>query len=172
VDNRIANVDRLLVGILGHRNSGKSHTWNTLFGRTVRTGIDVRRLTLRPGECVEVFLVSGSAEERHLYVGDILAGQGCRIVLCSMQYVAEVRQTLGYFADNGFSPLVHWLNPGYSDRHAIPDELGLVDEMLNTQGCTLAIRDGRRNADRRVQEMRQFIHGWALYRDLIIGTDV
>src|ERR1017187_3287871 len=90
------NNERLMVGVLGNRNSGKSHTWNTLFGRTVRTGGEPRHLTLRPGECVEVFLVSGSPEERHLYVDQILSGQSSRIVLCSMQYVDGVQHTLDY----------------------------------------------------------------------------
>jgi hypothetical protein len=81
--------DRLLAGVLGHRNSGKSHTWNTLFGRTVRRGVYARTLELRPGESVEVFLVSGSFEEREEYAGDILKNQDCRIVLCSMQYILE-----------------------------------------------------------------------------------
>lgn len=29
---------RLFVGVLGHQNSGKTTTWNTLFGATVRAG--------------------------------------------------------------------------------------------------------------------------------------
>jgi len=77
--------DRLLVGVLGNRNSGKSHTWNTLFGRTVRRGQQPRCLELRSGKGVEVFVVSGSFEEREEYAGDILKNQDCRIVLCSMQ---------------------------------------------------------------------------------------
>lgn len=80
-------MDRLLVGILGNRNSGKSHTWNTLFGRTVRRGKSPRRLELRPGKCVETFLVSGSFEERGEYAGDILDNQSCQIVLCSLHAV-------------------------------------------------------------------------------------
>jgi len=36
--------ERLLVGVLGNRKAGKSHTWNTLFGRTVRRGIRPHRL--------------------------------------------------------------------------------------------------------------------------------
>jgi hypothetical protein len=87
-----------------------------------------------------------------------------------MQYTAEVRLTLDYFSGNGFSSFVHWLNPGYSDQRRIADELGLIDEMLNAHRSTVGIRDGRQNADYRVQEMREFIYGWALYRDLIIHT--
>ena len=45
----------LLVSVLGNRKSGKSHTWNTLFGKTVRTGGEVRKLYLSDTEYVEVF---------------------------------------------------------------------------------------------------------------------
>lgn len=78
--------DRLFVAVMGNRNSGKSMTWNTLFGATVRTGKHARNLALYGGECCEVFLISGSPEERGEYVGDILEDNDCRIVLCSVQY--------------------------------------------------------------------------------------
>jgi hypothetical protein len=67
--------DNLCVAVLGHRNSGKSLTWNTLFGRRVSTGRRMRRLFLTPTQYVEVFLVSGSSEERHLYVEEKQRGQ-------------------------------------------------------------------------------------------------
>jgi ribosome biogenesis GTPase A len=44
--------DRLFVGVLGNRNSGKSTTWNTLFGATVRTGQYPRILTLYGGNAL------------------------------------------------------------------------------------------------------------------------
>ena len=76
---------RLVVGVLGNRNSGKSHTWNTLFGRTVRSGNHHLRLRNgRNGECVEVFLVSSSFEERRENASDTLDNQDCRIVLESI----------------------------------------------------------------------------------------
>ena len=162
------NNDRLLVAVLGNRNSGKSHTWNTLFGRTVRTGAQARALTLRPGECVEVFVVSGSPEERHEYVRDILDGQNCRIVLCSLQYRDGVQESLDYFIGNGFAIHIQWLNPGFSDQRAIPDNLALSDRILDTRRSTVSVRDGRRDADARVQELRQVIYGWALYRGLVV----
>jgi len=74
--------DRLFVAVLGHRRSGKSRTWNELFGRRVNTRAQSRMLELRPGECVEVFLISGSNEERGEYAGDVLDDQTARIVLC------------------------------------------------------------------------------------------
>jgi hypothetical protein len=160
--------DRLLIGVLGNRNSGKSHTWNTLFGHTVKRGRQPHRLELRPGDCVEVFLVSGSFEEREEYAGDILKNQNCRIVLCSMQYTEDVQQTLNYFIANGFFLFVQWLNPGYKDHRITAfDHLGLVNQILSVPSI-LSIRDGR-HARSRVQEIREFIYGWARYRDLIVS---
>lgn len=157
---------RLLIGILGNQNSGKSHTWNELFGRTVKTGTRSRQLELLPGECVQVFLVSGSFEERGKYAGDILGSQDCRIVLCSLQYTDGVRETLDYLIDQDFHLYIQWLNPGYSDADQIDDHLGIVSEVLQ-ETSTLTIRDGKVDAHDRVREMREFIYGWAKYRDLI-----
>ena len=108
-------IERLFVGVLGHQNSGKSTTWNTLLGATVRTGQYPRTLTLYGGECVEVFLISGSPEERQLYAGDILKNQDCRIVLCSIQYTEAARKTLDYVIEGEFNLFVQWLNPGRGD---------------------------------------------------------
>lgn len=157
---------RLLVGVLGNRNSGKSHTWNNLFGRVVQRGKHPRQLELQPGKCVEVFLVSGSFEERDEYAGEILEDQNCRIVLCSMQYIDDVHDTLDYFIENDFFLYMQWLNPGYSDPGENWDRLGLVNKILSVQSA-FALRDGRINASDRVQEMREFIYGWATYRNLI-----
>jgi Catalase len=71
-------------------------------------------LTLRPDECAEVFLVSGSFEERKEYAGDILANQDCRIVLCSPQYTTEVQRTFTYLIESNCFIFLQWLNPGYN----------------------------------------------------------
>ena len=158
--------DRLLVGVLGNRHSGKSRTWNTLFGRTVRRGKSPHHLELRPGECVEAFLVSGSFEERGEYAGNILKNQDCRIVLCSMQYIDGVHDTLEYLIKNGFLLYIQWLNPGYHDAGGTWDRMGLVNQILSVPSM-LSIRNGKVNESSRVQEIREFIYGWARYRDLI-----
>lgn len=158
---------RLLIGVLGNRDSGKSHTWNRLFGATVRTGRNTRHLQLRPGECVEVFLVSGSFEERGVYAGDVLESQDCRIVLCSLQYTEEVRATLRYLVNQDFQLYVQWLNPGYHDREQMCDRLEIVNSIL-LEASTISIRDGQADASGRVQEIREFVYGWAKYRDLIL----
>tara|TARA_R110000787_G_C13424854_1_gene445177 strand:- start:1547 stop:2041 length:495 start_codon:yes stop_codon:yes gene_type:complete len=152
--------DRLFVGVLGNRDSGKSTTWNTLFSSTVRTGKYPRQLILSNGKCVEVFLVSGSPEERGEYAGDILSNQTCRIVLCSIQYTETVRQTLDFVAQNGFDLFVQWLNPGYKDTGEGYDRLGLIPWLLG-QDATLAMRNAQVNPISRTEEIRQFVHGWA-----------
>lgn len=159
--------EKLVVSVLGNRNSGKSHTWNTLFGQTVKTGSYNRRLYLSSTEYIEVFLVSGSAEERDLYVGDIIGQQQPTIVLCSMQYLAEVSQTIEYFLQNGYSFYTHWLNPGYSDSGHQPDHLGLAAQLLY-RGAVVAIRDATTDASTRVQEFKDFLCGWAKSRNLLL----
>ncbi|MPZ33641.1 MAG: hypothetical protein GEV13_22070 [Rhodospirillales bacterium] len=161
--------DRLFVGVLGHRNSGKSETWNALFnlGHKVKTMSQSRMLELRPGECVEVFLISGSNEERNQYAGDVLKNQNARIVLCSMQYVQDVHDTIDYVLDEGFWMHVQWLNPGYKDAAAYPDNLGIGNRLLFND-ATLAVRDGQAKLNSRVRELREFIYGWAAFRRLIV----
>src|ERR1051326_8092129 len=70
--NMVWRMSKLAVIVLGNRRSGKSTTWNMLFGRTVRTGTDLRQLYLQLDLSLSIFLVSGSPEERRLYVGDII----------------------------------------------------------------------------------------------------
>ena len=158
--------DRLLVAVLGNRNSGKSTTWNRLFEATVKTGKYQRHLYLNRAQSVEVFLVSGSPEERELEVGDILTEPLPQIVLCSTQYREDVKETFDYFFAKGYEVFVQWLNPGHSDTGQCPDNLGLQDYLLK-KGATLQVRDGRVDPSPRVKEIRQFILGWATHRDLV-----
>ncbi len=158
-------MDRLLVAVMGNRNAGKSHTWNTLFGRTVRTGKEQRSLEVAKATHVDVFLASGSPEERNLYVGDIVATSKARIVLCSVQYIPESRKTFDYFIAEGFSLYVQWLNPGHGDRSQTPESLGLLNFLLHHQSV-VSIRDGTIGAEPRVREIRELIHGWASSRGL------
>ena len=43
-------MEKLLVAVLGNRNSGKTYTWNTMFGRTVKTGKNEHQLFLSEKE--------------------------------------------------------------------------------------------------------------------------
>jgi hypothetical protein len=158
-------MSKLAVIVLGQRRSGKSTTWNTLFGRTVRTGSEIRQLALTDELSIPVFLVSGSPQERHQYVGDIISDADPRVVLCSLQYTEEARESVRFFLDNGFQLYMQWLNPGYSDSQPEPDALGFLPFLLHA-GATVSIRDGRQAADSRVREIREFLIGWASNRRL------
>jgi hypothetical protein len=162
-------MEKLLVSVLGSRDSGKSHTWNTLFGSTVRTRKEERRLCLNDCEYVNVFLVSGSPEEREAYVGDLITAKEPRIVLCSTQYKESVKDTFNYFIENGYFVFVHWLSPGYSDLD-IPrfDNLGIVNWLISQQSL-IGIRSGKLKSNPRVEEMKEFIYGWAKARNLVIN---
>src|SRR5687768_8443282 len=110
--------ENLLVCALGHRDSGKSTTWETLFDRRVRTTKNrPRRLYLNDDESewVDVVLVNGSPEERKDTIEEILQGDSPRIVLSSMQYHPSVDETLSYFEARDYDGYVQWLNPGYRD---------------------------------------------------------
>jgi hypothetical protein len=123
-------------------------------------------LELRPNECVEVFLISGSFEERKEYAGDVLAGNKARIVLCSIQYSQQVSETIDYITEEGFDVFVQWINPGFHDNEAYFDRLGLSNQ-LAWKRATISMRNGKSPTALRVQEIREFIYGWAVYRGLV-----
>lgn len=158
--------DRLLIATLGNRNSGKSTTWNRLFDGTVRTGKYERSLYLNRAQSVDVFLISGSPEEREIEVGEILPEPLPQIVLCSTQYREDVAETFDFFFRKGYEVFVQWLNPGYSDSAEYNDTLVLKDFLLK-KGATLQVRDGHADPAPRIKEIRQFILGWATHRDLV-----
>ncbi len=160
-------MDKLLVSVLGHRNSGKSFTWNTLFDATVRTGTTERRLYFNDVEYVIVFLVSGSPEEREKYVGEIITINNPSIVFCSVQYAEGAKDTFNYFIENEYRIYCQWLNPGHDDENSVYfDYLGLGSWILARQSL-LGIRSGKDNAEPRVQEIKDFVYGWAKSKNLI-----
>ena len=162
-------VDRLFVAVIGRRKSGKSRTWNTLFGHEVRTGKEPRTLDLGGGHSADVFLISASNEERQRYAKDVLNDVSCRIVLCSVQYSAGAFETTwNYIFEEGFSVYAQWLNPGHNGMEYF-DGLGLANILLQNE-ATLSVRDGRAGEEllaRRVEEIRQYVDGWASARGLV-----
>ena len=158
--------DRLLVAVLGNRNSGKSTTWYRLFNATVRTGKYERTLYLNNAQFVNAFLISGSPEEREVEVEELLPDPLPLIVLCSTQYRADVKDTYNYFFNKGYEVIVQWLNPGHGDKEVYEDNIALRDYLLS-KGATLQVRNGTIDPVPRVRELRQFIRGWASHRDLV-----
>jgi len=162
-------MQNLVATVLGNRNSGKSSTWNYIFEKTVKTGTNLRRLYFSKTEYIEVFLVSGSPEERDLYVGDIIGAAKPRVILCSMQYHFNVHRTIGYFRENDYMIYCQWLNPGYHDGTTVSffDDLGLSNQLL-ASGSIVSIRNGKTDLTDRCEELLSFIYGWAYYRGLIL----
>jgi hypothetical protein len=159
--------ERLLVAVLGNRNSGKTRTWKTLFGHKVRTGNTLRRLFLSDTEYVDVFLISGSPQERQKRIEDIIPTPLPRIVLCSVQYRRDAVEIFDYLM-NWYHIYAHWLNPGRWDNSKTiqPDSLGVATHLLY-QGVTIAIRNGKEDPKPRVEDLREIIYGWAWNNRLI-----
>ncbi len=160
------NDEKLAVITLGHRNSGKSVTWNNLFGHTVRTGTNARRLRVKGNLYVEVFLVSGSPEERETYVGKIIVDINIRIILCSVQYKKDCISTIDFFRENGYGLYVHWLNPGYYDETEYEDTDGII-ETLDKYDAIVEKHDGKKDPSKRTTIMRKYIYDWANVQGLV-----
>jgi len=161
--------ERLAVLVLGNRNSGKTRTWKTLFGGSVKTGKEIRHLTLKKPECVDVFLVSGSPEERGVRVSKLVPRPLPRIVLCSVQYRREALETIDFFLKHDYYIYLQWLNPGYKDAGTQPDSLGLIPFLLY-EYATVAIRNGKHHPQDRAEDIREIIYGWA-WNNGLIWTD-
>jgi hypothetical protein len=161
--------DKLMIGVLGGIKSGKTHTWNLLFNKkSVKTGRRIRHLYLDELNYVEVFLISRSAQKRKMDVKSILKDEEPRIVLCSLQYAPKLSNTLRHFVDKGYMMYLHWLNPGYKEPHDLPlfYDSDLVDYILSVPSM-LGVRNGKHKAEERVNEIRDFIYGWAKSHNLI-----
>jgi len=158
--------EKLAAVVLGHRNSGKSTTWNTLFQRTVRTGSYQRELMFNRCESAWVFLVSGSPEERETHIGKIIADENPSIILSSLQYRDDVVESFQYFKAKGYQLYVQWINPGFSDDSKNDDTLGLIEKLLSW-GATVKVVDGKAPPEQRARELRNFVYGWAKPRELV-----
>ena len=157
--------DRLLVAIVGNRNSGKSKTWRHLFGHSVHAG--VKRLPLYYGDYATVYVIPSSPQESKITVESTLGRERPRIVLCAIQYSFEAHETISFFVDNGYSILFHWLNPGYKDKITPAfDRHGLIARVL-AEHSLVGIRSGRTSPRRRCNDLKDFIYGWAMKRSLV-----
>jgi hypothetical protein len=163
-------MNKLFVSVLGHRNSGKTTTWNSLFNGTVKTGKYKRTLLLWNNESVDVFLVNGSPQERNEKIEDLLTDDSA-IVLCSIQYTMDAFQTYKYFLEKGYDLFVQWLNPGYEDDTSFQyfDYIGLGNYLLANK-ATISMRSGKDNTEDRVAEIKSFIFGWATKNQLLSKT--
>lgn len=160
--------DKLLIGILGNASSGKTYTWNTLFGREVRTGKKLRRLYFNDTEYVSVFLLSRSPGKRRQAVSKILGKERPDIVLSSLQYQHSLLDTLKFFRQNNYAMYIQWLNPGYEDANEFPlfYDLEMINRILS-DAAYLSVRNGKKEAEPRAEAILDFLYGWAGRRGLI-----
>lgn len=159
---------KLLIGILGKSKSGKSHTWDILFGHAVKTGKYPRRLFFNETEYTNIFLLSRSPQERKLEVASIIKNDTTPVVLCSMQYQKGVKQTIDYFYKKNFYLYIQCLDPGFMDGHDKPlfYDTTVINQLFENESL-ISIRNGKLPAKERVEEIKDFIYGWAKTRNLI-----
>jgi hypothetical protein len=87
-----------------------------------------------------------------------------------MQYASEVVTTIDFFVENNYFLYVQWLNPGHDDQNdsAHADYLGIVNRILSLD-ATLSVRNGKVDPTERIQEISDFLYGWAFSRNLLIS---
>ena len=152
---------KLAIVVLGERDAGKSTTWNDLFSATVRTGQYVRGLTIKEKWKVDnVFLVSGSLQEREKHPTEVITDKIHEILLISVQYIAGARDTLRFLIENKYEIHCHWINPGHDVDRAYFDYLGLSQEYLHSS-VTITMLSSK-NLDDRIFRIQEVILGWAL----------
>ena len=81
----------------------------------------------------------------------------------------DATQTIDYFLENGYSLYTHWLNPGLRDRTRQNDSLALTSYLLD-RGGVFAVRSAKTNLSARVQELRDYLYGWARSRKLLLTS--
>jgi GTPase SAR1 family protein len=163
-------INRLAVVALGDRSAGKSTTWHSLFNlftseeniKTVRTKKRERELYLSKTEYTYVHLINGSPQERKTPVSKILQYKTPNIVLCSIQYVEDAKETIDYFIEHEYQFFVHWLNPGFNHTSEAEDILDLKSYILKDERSRFFIKNGKKEDLKcRTTEMKEFLYKWA-----------
>lgn len=159
---------KLLVAVMGNRDSGKSQTWKTLFNDTnIRTAQKTfRELRVTDKEYTQVFLINGSPQERKKSAEEIIQVPDPQIVLCSIQYSDDAINTLKYFAKRDYFIYLHWLNPGYKDTQSYNDHRKLIPQIFELNSM-VGKRNGKDNEAERVEELTNYIYDWSKRNGLL-----
>lgn len=149
--------NKLLIAILGNAASGKTTTWNTLFGRKVHTGKNLRNIEIN-GVKVPVFLINESPLERKTKLEYILPDEDPKIVLSSFLYHKDVKNNFDYFIKRGYDIYVQWLNPGFNDASskALFYDDGIINYLLGF-GVTVSVKNGKSLPEDRVAEIKNYV---------------
>lgn len=185
--------ERLLIAMVGTQDSGKSRTWVELFEKfskidsgfiarngfmadkfsvkNVKTKNKVYKLKLTDTKFVEIFLISGSPEERAIPVKNMIANydkfKQANIVLCSIQYADNMlneETTLNYFISEGYHIYIHWLNPGINGKK-FDENCDLINQIQHKDNAVLEIHEVEKDVfEPRIQPIIDYIYDWAIPR--------
>lgn len=157
---------KLLIGVLGNAGSGKSTTWNILFGHNVHTGKNIRKLTIYDTK-IPVFLINESALERRTKLEYILPDEDPEIVISSFLYHKDVKSNFDYFIKRNYDIYIQWLNPGFLDTNekALFYNEGIINYLLG-YGATVAVKSGKQEPQLRVNEIKSMIYSWTLLQEM------
>ncbi|MBI1289200.1 MAG: hypothetical protein GC178_16660 [Flavobacteriales bacterium] len=164
---------KLAIIVLGKPNSGKSTTWYSLFGRTIRTGW--KRLDI-DGEEIEGFVKNSSFEEMGQEISmDVFVRNASfeeygdevetyfndglpNVVFCSVQYIEKGVRTIEWFKNQGYFLYIQWLNPGYRLQIEYDDFLRM-QERFEAYGRFQKV-SGKESGVERVRDIRTFLASW------------
>ena len=161
--------DRLFIGVIGEPDSGKSTTWYSLFwkplGKRIRSNGKPRELEITEDKktSVNVIVINRSPIEENKPIAEILEGQECEIILCSLRYEGDENsfEYIKEFKDN-FDIHIQWLNPGYSDDGYSDYKCLIAGYKL--LGACIYKKNGKKDENKlaeRVDEIRTIIKDWA-----------
>lgn len=166
---------------MGEQGSGKSITWETLFGGRHRSGIHMLQLNRYIHSRVLLFV--SSPQENRWNMNAFLntfrnrqRGENLDIVLCSLQttltnnmirrHVTSARDIIEHMDENGFDIFIQWLNPGFTSE--IDNTPNITQQVMSycEIDSVIGIRNENAtlNPEDRAARLREVILGWVQSR--------
>lgn len=168
---------KLFVVVLGEQNSGKSFTWETLFGRKIQKG--KKFLNLNDDLQAKVYIFVSSPQEnlwtKERFLKEFkIANSVANIILCSLQThltgnmnkrnVVTAREVLEIANRNEYDIFMQWLNPGR--RSGIDNQRDVERQIITLTEIDSVIgmkkEDARNQAEIRAEKLKVIILGWIL----------
>ena len=171
---------KLFVVILGEPKSGKSSTWEALFGRRIQKGKKILNLNKYLQTTIYIFVSSPQenywTKERFLKEFKI-ADSKSNIVLCSLQTnltgnmnrrnVVTKEDVLEIANKNGYDIFIQWLNPGCKSGEDIHTDVEHQIIRLTETASVIGMKkeDARNQKEIRAEKIRTIMLGWILSRN-------
>ena len=170
---------KLFVVVLGEPKSGKSSTWETLFGRRIQKGIKILSLNKYIQTTVYIFISSPQenywTKERFQKEFKI-ADSKSNIILCSLQTtltgnmnrrnIVTKEDVLEIASKNGYDIFIQWLNPGRKtgeDKHENVEHQ-IIRLTKNSSVIGMTKENARNQKEIRAEKIRTIVLGWLLSR--------